>query len=110
MNSSKNSSPRVSVVLIVGPEAALRDAALARLREQVLAGATPEFNEDRFDLAAGGGVKPENVLAAARTLPLMAEQRLVIVRGLGDRRAAKFIENQRAIAVTQLERLAVADD
>jgi DNA polymerase-3 subunit delta len=79
------------VVLIEGPEATLRDAALAELRERVLAGALREFNEDRFDFGVAG-TDPAEVIAAARTLPVMAQARLVLVRGLGDRRAEKFTE------------------
>ena len=53
MSSSKGSeiSP---VVLIEGPEASLRDAALAELRAQVLADAPRDFNEDRFDFSRRG--------------------------------------------------------
>lgn len=77
------------VVLIEGPEASLRDAALAALREQVLAGAPRDFNEDRFDFSISG-TEPAAVVAAARTLPMMARARLVLVRGVGEKRAEKF--------------------
>jgi DNA polymerase-3 subunit delta len=94
MSSSSASDARAAappVVLIEGPEVTLRDAALAELREQVLAGALREFNEDRFDFSVAG-TEPAEVIAAARTLPVMAQGRLVLVRGLGDRRAEKFTE------------------
>src|SRR5262245_20779568 len=92
MSSSNGSeSPIPPVVLLDGPELTLRDAALAELRERVLAGALREFNEDRFDFTVTG-TDPVEVIAAARTLPMMAQARLVIVRGLGDRRAEKFTE------------------
>ncbi len=96
MSSSKRSEAGAavpSVVLIVGTEATLRDAAMAEIRRRVLGDATPEFNEDRFDLA-GRGVDPARVLAAARTFPVLAQRRLVIVRGLSDRRAKRFIEGE----------------
>lgn len=103
MNSSKDSKgpsagePRhptqsfPSVVLIEGPQASLRDAALAELRELVLADAPRDFNEDRFDFSVAG-TEPGAVLAAARTLPMMARARLVLVRGIGEKRAAKFTD------------------
>jgi len=79
------------VVLIEGPEASLRDAALAELRASVLADAPRDFNEDRFDFSVAG-TDPGAVLAAARTLPMMARARLVLVRGIGEKRAAKFTD------------------
>ena len=79
------------VVLIEGPEATLREAALAELRERVLAGAMRDFNEDRFDLSTAGA-DPLAVIAAARTLPVMARARLVRVRGVGEKRAEKFLD------------------
>lgn len=95
MSSSSASDVRAAaapaVVLIAGPEATLRDAALAELRDAVLAGALREFNEDRFDFSVAG-TDPAEVIAAARTLPAMAQGRLVLVRGLADRRAEKFTE------------------
>ncbi|MCZ6822359.1 MAG: hypothetical protein O7F10_05350, partial [Deltaproteobacteria bacterium] len=94
MSSSKNSDTRdavAPVVLIVGTEGTLRDAALAEIRTRVLGDATPEFNEDRFDLASRGA-DPARILAAARTFPVLAKRRLVIVRGISDRRAKRFIE------------------
>ena len=79
------------VVLLAGSEAALRDSALSEIREQVLAGAVREFDEDHFDLAAAG-TDATSIASALRTLPVLAPRRLVRVRGLEDRRAAKFIE------------------
>jgi DNA polymerase-3 subunit delta len=95
MSSSKDSErPDAAlspVVLIEGPSASLRDAALSVLREQVLAGAPRDFNEDRFDFSVSG-TEPAAVVAAARTLPMMARARLVLVRGLGEKRAQKFTD------------------
>ncbi len=79
------------VVLLVGEEETLRDAALAELRAAALAGGPRDFNEDRFDFAAGA-LDAARVLDAARTLPVLAERRLVRVRGLDDRRASSFLE------------------
>jgi DNA polymerase-3 subunit delta len=97
-------SPRVSdttsdatgsiplVVLVIGPEETLREAYVAALRERALGGGPRDFNEDRFDLAEGGS-DPAQILAAARTLPILAPRRLVLVRGLEDRRARRFLED-----------------
>jgi DNA polymerase-3 subunit delta len=80
-----------SVVLLLGSEETLRDAALVELRTAALAGGPRDFNEDRFDFAAGG-VDAARIVDAARTLPVLARQRLVRVRGLDDRRAQSFTE------------------
>ncbi|MFQ5697735.1 MAG: DNA polymerase III subunit delta [Myxococcota bacterium] len=99
MSSRKGSSARAGesglppLVLLVGEAAALRDAALAEIRRLALGDAPPEFNEDRFDFATRG-TEPAAVIAAARTLPVMAPQRLVIVRGLSERRARPFLEER----------------
>ncbi|MCE2390070.1 MAG: hypothetical protein J4G09_01135 [Proteobacteria bacterium] len=79
------------VALIEGAEATLCEAALAELRERILGDGPRDFNEDRFDLAAAGA-DASRVLAAARTHPVMAPGRLVYVRGLADRKAARFLE------------------
>ena len=81
------------VILVFGPEVTLRDAALEEIREAVLADAPRDFNEDRFDLAASG-LDPARVVAAARTRPVMASLRLVVARGISDRRAGRFIEHE----------------
>lgn len=80
------------VALVVGPEDVLREAAVADLRSRALADGVRDFNEDRFDLAASGA-DPAAILAAAQTLPVMAERRVVLVRGLEDRRAKRFTED-----------------
>jgi DNA polymerase-3 subunit delta len=49
------------------------------LREASLAGAVAGLNDDQFDAAER---KVDDVLAAARTLPMMSRRRLVIVRQL----------------------------
>ncbi|HTO70623.1 MAG TPA: DNA polymerase III subunit delta [Myxococcota bacterium] len=94
MSSSRSSEPESAfapVVLVEGPELTLREAAVAELRERVLAGALRDFNEDRFDLGASG-FDPLAIIAAARTLPVMARARLVLVRGVGEKRAEKFLD------------------
>jgi DNA polymerase-3 subunit delta len=92
MSSSRRSDAEgiPPVLLLVGEGQALRDTAVAEVREQVLGGASADFNEDRFDFA--GGADLASVLAAVRTLPFLGSRRLVRVRGLEDRRAARFLE------------------
>ncbi len=92
MSSSRRSerAPVPPVVLLVGEGQALRDAAVAEIRERVLDGASADFNEDRFDFASGATIG--DVLSALRVLPVLSAARLVRVRGLEDRRAAKFLE------------------
>jgi DNA polymerase-3 subunit delta len=92
MSSSRSSESELPVVaLVVGRELALRDTEVSRLREAALAGGLRDFNEDRFDLAAPG-CDPVQVIGAARTHPVMAPRRFVLVRGLGERRAARFVD------------------
>jgi DNA polymerase-3 subunit delta len=93
MSSRRRSEPAEPplVALLVGEEETLRDAALAELRASALGDGPRDFNEDRFDFAAGA-LDGARVLDAARTLPVLAARRLVRVRGLDDRRAAGFLE------------------
>jgi DNA polymerase-3 subunit delta len=64
--------------VIVGEERFVRDQVVAELRAASLAGGLADFNEDRF---TAGEVDVEAVIAAARTVPMMARRRFVIVRG-----------------------------
>jgi DNA polymerase-3 subunit delta len=77
-------------VLLVGEAEAVRDAAIREIRERVLGGGPSDFNEDRFDLSSGAD--PAEIVSAARTAPVLAPGRLVRVRGLEDRRAARFLD------------------
>ncbi|MCP4003288.1 MAG: DNA polymerase III subunit delta [bacterium] len=90
-SSSASETAHPPVVLVTGDSNTLRDAAIAELREQVIGEGPRDFNEDRFDLA-GPKVDPGSVISVARTHPVMAPGRLLIVRGLGAKKAAKFIE------------------
>jgi DNA polymerase-3 subunit delta len=86
--------------LLSGEEALLRDDALALLRETVLAEGPRDFNFDRFD---GESATPGALLDAVRTLPVMAERRLVVVREPGGQRgAARDLPDAIADAVAQL--------
>ncbi len=76
-------SPRPAY-LLAGEEALLRDDTLAALRAAVLTGAADDFNLDLLD----GDATPAGALTdAVRTLPVMAERRLVVLREPGRRRA-----------------------
>jgi DNA polymerase-3 subunit delta len=78
-------------VLVTGDASTLRDAAIAKLREQVIGSGPRDFNEDRFDVSVAR-TDPAQVISVARTHPVMAPGRLVIVRGVEAKRAARFIE------------------
>jgi DNA polymerase III subunit delta len=67
------------VYLVIGEEAYLEAEVLAALKTAALAGGVPGLNEDRF---VAGEVDVDRVLAAARTLPMLAKRRLVVVRNL----------------------------
>ena len=73
-------------------QASTLETQAARVRPAAaLVGGLPEFNEDRFDLGSAG-CDPAQVIGAARTLPVMSERRFVRVRGLGEKRAARLVE------------------
>jgi DNA polymerase-3 subunit delta len=67
------------VYLVVGEERFLRDQVVAELRAAALGSGVPAFNEDKFQ---AGEVDVERVIGAARTVPMMAPKRFVLVRGL----------------------------
>jgi len=65
------------VYLVTGSEQFLRDQVIAELRTAALGGGVAAFNEDRF---TAGEVDVDRVVAAARTVPMMAKRRFVLVR------------------------------
>jgi DNA polymerase-3 subunit delta len=67
------------VYVLVGEERFLRDRVVAELRAAALGGGVPAFNEDKFQ---AGEADAERVVAAARTVPMMAPKRFVLVRGI----------------------------
>ena len=67
------------VYLIVGDEAYFERQVVTELKQAALAGAVPGLNDEYLQ---AGEVPVERVLSAARTLPMMAKRRLVVVRGL----------------------------
>ncbi len=66
------------VYAVTGEERLLRDEVVAELRAASLAGGVAAFNEDKF---TAGEVEVDTVIAAARTVPMMARRRFVLVRG-----------------------------
>jgi DNA polymerase-3 subunit delta len=67
------------VWLLSGEERLLRDQALAAITKAALAGGVAEFNLDKF---TAGETPVDKILAATRTVPMMAKKRVVLVRGL----------------------------
>lgn len=63
--------------LLAGTEALLRDRALAEIREAALAGAPADFNLDRLEGESAG---PGELVDAVRSLPVLAERRVVVLR------------------------------
>jgi DNA polymerase-3 subunit delta len=64
--------------VVAGEERLLRDQVVAELRAASLAGGVAAFNEDKF---TAGETDVESIIAAARTVPMMAPRRFVLVRG-----------------------------
>jgi DNA polymerase-3 subunit delta len=73
------------IYLVVGEERLLRDQVVDAVRRAALAGGVPAFNEDKF---TAGEVDAATVVAAARTVPMMAPRRFVLLRSI-DRWDAK---------------------
>jgi DNA polymerase-3 subunit delta len=67
------------VWLLSGEERLLRDGAVAAILGAALAGGVAELNLDRF---TAGETPIDKVLAATRQVPMMANKRVVVVRGL----------------------------
>lgn len=67
------------VWLLVGEERLLRDQALDVIVKRALTGGLPEFNLDKF---TAGEAPVDKVLGATRTVPMMANKRVVVVRGI----------------------------
>jgi DNA polymerase-3 subunit delta len=67
------------VYLLVGAEPFLFQRVVAALAAKVLTAATKAFNHDAFE---GKSTTAQTVLNAARTMPMMAKRRLVVLRDL----------------------------
>ncbi|HWM87129.1 MAG TPA: DNA polymerase III subunit delta [Kofleriaceae bacterium] len=77
------------VYILCSPEPLLVDRALAAIREAAVPGALRGFNEDSID---GRGATAARIVLAARTLPMMAKRRLVLVRDISQLAAAELAE------------------
>ena len=66
------------VYLVAGEERLLRDEVVRELRAAALSGGVAAFNEDKF---TAGEASVDDIVAAARTVPMMAPRRFVLVRG-----------------------------
>jgi DNA polymerase-3 subunit delta len=75
---AKLAGGQAPVYLLHGEETLLTREAMQWLRQAVLQGIAEDFNLDRFD--GRDAFDPERVAQAARTLPMMAQKRLVWVR------------------------------
>jgi DNA polymerase-3 subunit delta len=69
--------PLMPVYVLGGEHPLLYQRALAKLVERVVEPATRAFNYDAFEAKAAGA---SAILAAARTVPMMAQRRLVVAR------------------------------
>src|SRR5580698_7779554 len=67
------------VYLLAGEERFLRDQVVVEIRAAALGGGIAAFNEDKFQ---AGEVDVDKVIGAARTVPMMAPKRFVLVRGV----------------------------
>jgi len=67
------------VYLLVGDEAYLEAQVLSALKRAATQGGIPGLNDE---ILSAGDTPVDRVLAAARTLPMMAKRRFVMVRGL----------------------------
>lgn len=65
------------VYVLVGSERLLVERAIDAVRKAIDSESAPGFNVDLFD---GKGLDASTVIAAARTLPMMSDRRLVLVR------------------------------
>lgn len=89
------------VYLLTGEERFLLDRAVRSVRALALTGAVPDFNED---VLTAGEAHIDKVMSAARTVPMMAKRRFVLVRAI-ERWDAKD-EGGDARSLPPLDRLA----
>jgi DNA polymerase-3 subunit delta len=90
------------VWLLLGEERLMRDQALDAITKAALAGGLAEFNTDKF---TAGETDADKILAATRTVPMMAKRRLVLVRSL-DRWDGVAEASDDAKSLPPLDRLA----
>ena len=96
------------VWLLSGEERLLRDQALAAITKAALAGGLAELNLDKF---TAGETPIDKVLAATRTVPMMAKRRVILIRGLerwdaGSSESSASDEDDGGKSLPPLDRLA----
>jgi DNA polymerase III subunit delta len=79
--------PLDPVYVLASGQPLLVERALAAIRDAAVPAALRGFNVDAYD---GKGVSASRVLAAARTMPMMAARRLIIIRDLNAVPAAEL--------------------
>lgn len=91
--------------VLLGEERFSRARVVSALRRAVTAGAVPGFNEDEF---TAGEADIRAVLGAARTMPMMAKRRWVLVRELDrwEGKADESAESKHGSALDQLAQYA----
>lgn len=77
------------VYLLVSAEPLLLERAVAAIRDRAVPESARGFNHDVVD---GKGLAGDRLLGLARTLPMMAERRMVLVRGIDQVAAAELAE------------------
>ena len=85
--------------LVAGPEALLREEATAAIRAAVVEPASADFNHDRLE---GDSITGGRLLDALRTLPVLAERRLVELREPEARRGGGGLPDALAEGVKSL--------
>lgn len=104
--SQAESGQLLPVYVVLGEERVLRDRVVAALREAALGGGLADFNEDKF---TAGEADVDKVLAAARTVPMMANRRFCLVRSVerwDTAAAAGDDKDKDASRATPIEKLA----
>jgi DNA polymerase-3 subunit delta len=87
-----------SVYLVVGEEAYLRDRVVRALRDAAMVGGVPGLNDDQLDASEASA---DAVIGIARTMPMMAPRRLVLVRNVdrwepkGDKRGNRKTDEKK---------------
>jgi DNA polymerase III subunit delta len=99
------------VYVITGEERYLRDQVVRELRAAALGNGLADFNEDKF---TAGEVDVDKVISAARTVPMMAPRRVVLLRSVerwdagGDARASDAGDHKRLAPLDRLAEYAQA--
>lgn len=91
------------VYVIIGPERYLRDQVVSAIRAAALGGGIAAFNEDRF---TAGETDADKIVGAARTVPMMAPRRFVLVRSIDRWDTAGGEGNEESTRLSPIETIA----